>query len=174
MRRTGCLGAELAPTVVSPFPIDIIRPSHTFAMNRRTLVRVLVAAPLALLLGACGGDDGGPAAPSEQSVAGTWNLQSINGVRLPFVIEQSGLDKVEVVGETYTLTNTGTFTQVTQYRATIDGRVTNESEVDAGSYVLNGTALTIHWNSGGQITASVSGRQLTATQDGLAVVYQKQ
>jgi hypothetical protein len=122
---------------------------------------------------ACGGD--GSTGPTQVSVAGTWNLQTVNGSNLPFVVAQTGTDKVELVSDVLTAVPTGSFTDITTIRNTVNGQVTTESEADAGSYTLNGTAVTFTFNSDGSTgTGSISGNTLTVSANGLAAVYKKQ
>ncbi len=142
-------------------------------MLRRTFARLAFAA-LAFPLAACGGGGDSPTGPTTASVVGTWNLQSINGQALPYVLQQTGADKLEVTRETFTFSST-TFTQTTDYRLTQSGRVTTDSEADAGRYTINGNAVTVTFNSdGSSVTGTVSGNTITAAADGVALVYRRQ
>jgi hypothetical protein len=137
-------------------------------MRRFVTLFILLAAV------ACGGSDS-PTAPTSASVAGTWNLQSINGSALPFVIAQTGANKAEVLSDVLSVVATGSFTQITTLRTTVNGVVTTQSAADAGSYSLNGTAATFTFNSDGSVgTGQVSGGTLTVTTTGLVYVYKKQ
>src|SRR5512143_2292415 len=130
--------------------------------------------PLVLSLAiACGSDS--PSQPTSASVAGTWNLQTINGTALPYVITQSDTTKVELVSDVVTAVATGSYTEITQVRTTVGGQVMNESFPDAGSFTLNGTAVVFQSNSdGSQTTGSVSGNTFTLAGDGFAYVYKRQ
>jgi hypothetical protein len=44
---------------------------------------------------ACGSDS--TTTPTQASLAGTWSLQSINGIALPFVTSQTGTSKTEIM-----------------------------------------------------------------------------
>jgi hypothetical protein len=136
-------------------------------------MKSLIAACL-LVLAACGGDDG-PTAPTMASIAGTWNLQTVNGSPLPFTVAQSGADKIEVLGDAITVTATATFTQLTQVRVTQGGQATTQSVADAGSYTLSGKTVTFTFNSDGSSgTGTLNGTTLTVTDSGIALVYRKQ
>jgi hypothetical protein len=127
---------------------------------------------LALLAVGCGGDATGP---TTASVAGTWSLQSINGIALPYVVAQTGGDKVEITGDVFTAVATGSFTQLTTVRTTLSGQVTTQSVADAGSWSMSGTAVTFQFNSNGSVgTGSLSGNTLTVTDAGYAYIYRKQ
>jgi hypothetical protein len=124
---------------------------------------------LALLAIACGSDSS--TAPGG-TIAGTWSLKTINGTSLPFVLAQTGTNKAEIVGDVYVISGTGSFTQTTTVRTTTNGVATTQSVADAGTYTLNGTAITVRYNSDGSTaTGSWSGNTITVTQDGLAAVY---
>src|ERR1044072_8557407 len=47
---------------------------------------------VAMLTLACGGDS--TTEPTNASVAGTWSLSTVNGTALPYILAQSGADKI--------------------------------------------------------------------------------
>jgi hypothetical protein len=129
---------------------------------------------LALTLAGCGGDSG-PTTPTNASIAGTWNLQTVNGAPLPFLFFQAGTSKQEITADQFTFTSSGGFTQITTLRNTDNGQVSTETDTDAGTYSLNGTAITVTFNSdGSSSTAAVSGNTMTVSEEGLVAVYTKQ
>jgi hypothetical protein len=133
----------------------------------RTIACLLLVATMA-----CGGDS--PTQPTATSVAGTWRLQTINGTALPYVVAQTGADKVELTSDVITAVPSGSFTQLTTVRVTQNGQVSTQSLPDAGSYTLNGSAVTFTFNSDGSTgTGSIGGNTLTVTSDGLALIYRK-
>ena len=132
-----------------------------------------IACMLLVVAAACGGSDA-PTQPTSASVAGTWKLQTVNGSALPYVAAQVGADKVELMSDVITAVASGSFTQMTQIRVTQSGQVSTQSIPDAGSYTLNGSAVTFTFNSDGSTgTGSLSGNTLTVTEDGFAFVYRK-
>ena len=132
-----------------------------------------LACLLLVAVAACRSD--GPTDHTPVSLAGTWRLQTVNGNGLPFVVPQTVVDKMEVTSDALTVAASGTFTQETQIRTTESGQVTTETVEDAGSYTLNGTAVTFTYDSDGATgTGSVSGNTLTVAVGGLALVYRKQ
>lgn len=133
--------------------------------------RFLTAAVMLASAAACGGGDS-PTEPTQVSVAGTWSLQTINGTRLPYVVAQTGADKLEVTSDVLSVSGTGSFTQTTTVRLTQNGQVSTQSVADAGSYTLNGSAASFRFNSDGSTgTASISGNTMTVATDGFAYVY---
>src|SRR6185436_17936516 len=85
-------------------------------------MRLRIALASLLFAIACGSDS--TTGPTAVSLAGTWNLQSINGSSLPFVIAQTGANKAELVSDVVTVVSTGSFTEITTVRSTINGQVT--------------------------------------------------
>jgi hypothetical protein len=125
---------------------------------------------LALTL-ACSNDS---TAPTAASVAGTWNLQSVNGTALPFIVAQTGTNKVEITADVLTATPSGSFTEITTIRTTQNGVATTQTSPDAGSYVLNGNNVTFQFQSDGSIGAgTISGNTLTVSDAGLSLIYKK-
>jgi hypothetical protein len=125
----------------------------------------------ALLIAGCGSD--GSTAPTPTSIAGTWNLTSVNGAALPFVV-QAANPKLEILSEQLVLNTNGTFTQTAQVRITEGTAVTNQAIADAGTWTLSGTAATFVWNDGSTGTATVSGNKFTVGEDGFSFVFTKQ
>ena len=126
-----------------------------------------------LALVACGGDND-PTSPGN-SLAGTWSLQSINGTALPYVVLQSGANKIELTADILTVSSGGSFTQTSTIKTTVNGQVTTESVSDAGSYTVNGNAVSFVFNSDATTgTGVLSGNSLSVGAEGAAFIYRKQ
>ena len=125
----------------------------------------------ALTLAACGSDSS--TAPTSASMAGTWNLSTVNGASLPFVV-QSTNPKIEILSEQLQVNANGTFTQTAQVRYTQGTTVSTQAIADAGTYTLSGTAATFVWNDGSSGTGTVSGAKFTVGEDGSSFVFTKQ
>lgn len=140
--------------------------------NMRTLAALLAVATF-VTVAACG-SDGSTAVPNQASIAGTWNLQRVNGSPLPFLLTQFGPSKSEATSDQLTATGS-TFTEVTQIRTTVNGQVTNSAETDSGTYVVAGRNVTLMFNSDGSLgVGTVSGDTLRFVQAGISLVYSKQ
>ena len=131
--------------------------------------RWLLVAVVAFGVGCGGGDSTGP----NDSVAGVYSLRTVNGANLPFVLIQVGADKVEITADVLTLTDAGSFTEITTIRTTTNGQVSTTTEADAGSYTRSGTAITATYNSGGTATGTIGGGTITVAFEGLSLVYRK-
>jgi hypothetical protein len=132
---------------------------------------VLACSFAAVALTACGSD--GSTAPTPASVAGTWNLTTINGSPLPFVLQ--ALDpKVEILSDQITASSNGTFSDTYQFRFTQGTTVTTQTATDVGTYTLNGTAVSFIFSDGSSATGTISGNTITVAESGFSSVYKKQ
>jgi hypothetical protein len=142
--------------------------SYRRDVMRRALATVCTVA-MAFLAG-CGSD--GPTLPTQASVAGTWNLTTVNGATLPFTLQAS--PKVEVLSDQLIVAANGTFTESTQLRLTDGTTVTTTTVPDGGTYTLSGTSATLNFNDGTQAAGIVSGNTFTVALSGLSLVWKKQ
>jgi len=130
--------------------------------------------PLVLCLAlACGGDST-TSEPTTASLAGTWSLQTINGIPLPFVIAQTATTKAEVLSDIVTATAAGTYTEVTQTRTTVNGQATTTTDNDAGTYTISGNTVVIRSSDGSTANGTISGSTFTITTSGVAFQFKKQ
>ncbi len=110
----------------------------------------------------------------DAAVEGTWRLQTVNGLPLPFILPESGVDKLELTGETITLVRPRALTIVTTFRVTDGANVFPESIPDSGTYTVNGSTVVLTWASDGTTsTATVSGSTMTLDDIGLTFVYRR-
>ena len=134
-------------------------------MRLRSLLFLLVS-PFFL---ACT-DTAGPG----EDVAGTWRLQTVNGLALPFVLSQTATFKEELTSEVMTLVAPATLTIVTAFRYTEGNDVSTEAIPDGGTYAVNGSTITITWDSDGTTsTATMNGDIITIQDIGLTFVYRR-
>lgn len=140
----------------------------------RALAALAAGTGILMVASACGDDSTGPGTVQE-SVVGTWTLTSVNGSALPYTVEQSGANKIEVMSDVLTVGAGGAFTQLTTVRITQNGVVTTQSLPDAGTYTVSGTAVTFRFDSDGSSgTGTLNGKTLTVAAEGLSLVYAKQ
>jgi len=134
-------------------------------MRRFLAVIALVA------LSACGSDS---STGISGSIAGTYNLTSVNGSGLPFTLQASN-PKIEILSDQLIINTGGTFTENGNFRITNGTSVTTQSLPDAGTYIQNGTAVSFVFQSDGSTgTGTISGNTLTVAQSGFSSVYTKQ
>jgi hypothetical protein len=111
-------------------------------------MRRLLAAIAVLTLTACITDSvgivgttvtGGGDPPSTTGIAGTYTLKTVGGANLPFTMSQSGADKVELIDDTFTLTNANTWSEAWHERRTVSGVATVVARNDAGTFTRSST-----------------------------------
>jgi hypothetical protein len=135
---------------------------------RHSHFRALASVAIALALVACGDSTG----PTEASIAGTYNLQSVNGLSVPLTVFQFGEDKLEITAGSLTLHANNTFSSQLTMRITEDGEVVTESDSATGTYTRNGNSL-VFAADGETITGTISGNTITVSDDGLVLVFVK-
>jgi Lipocalin-like domain len=137
-------------------------------MRRITAIALLA---MSSAVAGCGGDS---TAPTPASLAGTWNLSTINGSALPFTL-QAANPKIEYLNEQIIASANGTFTQTANARFTNAGVVSTQPITDSGTWVLSGTAISFQFASDGSTgTGTLSGNTFTVAQSGFSFVYTKQ
>ncbi|MDB4915413.1 MAG: Lipocalin-like domain protein [Gemmatimonadetes bacterium] len=129
---------------------------------------------LALLIIACGGAEVATE-PVVTSVAGTWNLTSVNGKSLPFTF-QAADPREELLAKKYVITAAGTYSYSYSVRATDDdGQVTLSNGSDSGTESLSNTIVTFRSGSDGStLTAVVSGTTMTIVSGDYSQLFTKQ
>ena len=135
----------------------------------RMLATVFTVATV--LLAGCGGDAGTP--PMQATLAGTWNLATVNGTPLPFVIQPAN-PKIEILSDKLVLTASGSFAHSILARQTSGGTITTQNIEDGGTYQASGTTASFTFDDGSLGTGTVDGNSLTVADVGYALVYVKQ
>lgn len=144
------------------------------------LPRGLVAGALLSLvsLAACS-DDADPVS-ADMNVAGTYQLQTINGSAPPAITEQNpDGSRLEVTGGTFELRSNKTYTETLQTRTVLtNGSSSAGTLTEVGSYSTNGHTVIFTIPASGSTLAfsyegTVTGRRLTYTFAGAAVVYSR-
>lgn len=137
------------------------------------LRRLIPLVALAVAVG-CGSDS--TTAPTVASLAGTWTLQSVNGAPLPFTLSQTSTEKDELLSDVVTASANGTYSETLQVRETVGTQVVTVSSTDAGTFSVNGTAVTLSSNQIGNSFGALSNNNntLTLTEEGFVWVFVKQ
>jgi hypothetical protein len=132
--------------------------------------RVLLACAAIALLG-CGGDDStGPPA----DVEGMWNLQTVNGVALPFTYDvEPPSYTAEVVSDMVQVNADGTYTETSHIRETDAGTVTEHDQTGGGTWTVRGNSIDLTDETGLTVTGRVNGNTMSIDA-GLDLVYSRQ
>lgn len=142
-------------------------------------LRHVVTALALVALPACGSDDlSGPAGDSTPDVAGSYDLQSLNGDNLPATLVQTPDGIIEVISSNMLIRADGNLVIDLTLRATDNaGQSETGSDVATGRWVLSGNRISLIPDSGGCTdTGTVSGDRITIEEDcdfGWRWVYEK-
>ncbi len=127
---------------------------------------------ISALIPACGS---ATTTPQGASVAGTWDLTTVNGVKPPFTL-QAADPRQELLSKRYVITAAGTYTYAFAVRTTdVDGTVTTTNGSDAGTQTLTENLVTFRSNADGStLLASVDGSSMTIVTGALTQLFTKQ
>lgn len=118
---------------------------------------------------ACDGDS--PSEPGA-NLAGTWNLTTVNGAALPFLLGGSGADlTVELVGDQIVAYGDKTWIGTTTYRQTESGTVSTITQVPSGTWSQSGANVTLSYAGGAVAYATIAGDVITFSAPGVVAVY---
>lgn len=136
---------------------------------KRRLALTLIALATVVSLGCS--DDG--TRPTPASFAGTWNLQTVNGSPMPFVV-QTANPKIEIMSDQIVVVDNGTFTESFVVQRTTGTQVVLERGSDSGTYSLNGSAVSLVYADGSTGNGATTGNSLTLAGQGFSQVYTRQ
>jgi hypothetical protein len=108
-------------------------------------------------------------APAASDSAGTYNLVTLNGNKLPFTPPHEG-GAPEVQSGTLTLNADGTHTSTTTLKVP-SGQVASRDVT--GTYTREGSKFTMQWKGAGTTTATLEGGTLTMNNEGNLFAYRK-
>jgi hypothetical protein len=143
------------------------------ASPRRGRARLaLCAAAASIFLVACGSDSSPTGPGGQKSPNGSYAISTINAAPLPVAIfSDTGGFKLEVTSGTITLTATGTFTIVTNFRETLPGVNDTYTDSTGGTWAMTpGTSTIVFTNSADntQDQATWTSGQLTFVEPGVS------
>jgi hypothetical protein len=136
-------------------------------------MRRLVLAIGAISLLACGGDSTGLGA---SSAVGTWNLVTINGSPLPFIVAQTAnpVYKLEILSDQFVASSSGAFSDAITYRETNGTTVTTTTDNAVGTWSQSGNTVTVTDDLGTVTMVTISGNTATVSGSGSTAVYLRQ
>lgn len=137
----------------------------------RVFSKMVAIAVLGLAAAACGGGDDGIYEPP--SIAGTYNLQTIDGEAPPVVVYEEPGFTVEITSGNFILAASGSFSTTVVWRLTEDGVVTTETESFPGTYTVTGSTVNFAYSDGDSDSATLAGNTLTFTDGGSTAVFRK-
>lgn len=135
-------------------------------------MRWLALSVVALSL-ACGGDKIN-SVPESPSIVGAWSLETIGGVQLPYLLDQIGEDKLELMEAGVTARDDGSFSASSTERTTISGVIDSQSYTDAGRFTAAGNTVTFVFDVDASVVrGTIDGNTLTFRDGPMPVVYRR-
>jgi hypothetical protein len=124
---------------------------------------------------ACGNDSvSEPTNSVAVVVVGNWSLESIGGATLPFLIDQAGADKLELMEATVAVTADGVFIASSTERTTISGVSESQTYSDAGRFTVSGNLITFTFDvDGSQVRANIDNDAMTFSEGTAPVIYRR-
>jgi hypothetical protein len=133
---------------------------------RHTVGAGIVAAGVTLAL-AC------TASTSPLELAGTYSLFTVNGSPLPYALAGTGGTKVELLGDSFTLNPSGTYSEAGYKRFTTGGVVTFTYPIDAGNFTRRDDDITLASLLFPSRSGTISNGVFTVADGSLTLVYRR-
>ena len=124
-------------------------------------MRTISLLGIVFTLAACGHDGVGPSPPSS-TIAGTYDLTTVDGQVLPFTALDLGAYQAKLVSGTLRLSTDGTYSFQFSIRIEDSGNVRTAADSDSGLWNVNDNAVTLASTQGDiSRTGTVSGTVMT-------------
>ena len=124
-------------------------------------MRTISLLGIVFTLAACGHDGVGPSPPSS-TIAGTYDLTTVDGQVLPFTALDLGAYQAKLVSGTLKLSTDGTYSFQFSIRIEDSGNVRTAADSDSGLWNVNDNAVTLASTQGDiSRTGTVSGTVMT-------------
>jgi hypothetical protein len=124
---------------------------------------------------ACRGD-GPPAPPSppSPSVAGSYQLTTVDGHSLPVTVVDLGTYRANVASGTLTLSDDGTYAYVVGYQLDDGIKIRAQADSDAGTWTLTGASIALaSTQSSFSLSGTVSDNAVTLEGSGRQLLFRK-
>ncbi|HEX2722634.1 MAG TPA: hypothetical protein VHM24_06920 [Gemmatimonadaceae bacterium] len=121
-------------------------------------------------LSSCGALD---ALGSGRLARGTFELRTVNGVRIPAVLYTEPGYRIEVLNANFTLEDDGTYSEAGIIRETVNGSASTSSSSSYGTYDYFNGDITFYESSGRRYYGRLSGSTLIIEDQGLTMEYQR-
>lgn len=127
---------------------------------RRTLLCLVSATTLTLLAGC--GSDSAPTAPA--ALEGEYALETVNGLRLPFLKTESAAERVEVVSGSLMLRSDRTYQGNIVEQWTTGANIQSFPETSAGTFSVASNRITFTEGATGAVySGTINGNRISAT-----------
>jgi ABC-type uncharacterized transport system ATPase subunit len=125
---------------------------------------------LFLLLAGCARD---VSAPESATVPGVYHLTTVNGVALPYLVQQNVASRVDVTESVLTLNADLTWSEVTAYRVSGGSGTSTDTQMTIGTWAAMNGAVALTSADGFTSSGAVSRTLLTLIGQGFTMVYRR-
>jgi hypothetical protein len=105
--------------------------------------------------------------------AGDYTLRSVNGFPLPYAIQQTTAQTLEITDETFSLTSSGGFVDITHYRRTVTPTVDFPADTLRGTFTVRGQTANFTTSAGSVFTGTMGTSQFSIEGTSTILLYQK-
>jgi len=138
--------------------------------NMRKLWSIGIALAAAAVLSSCSAID---VIANAGRLNGTYELQYVNGSRVPALLYQEPGYRLEVLNANFTLETDGTYTEAGILRETVNGISSTRSSSSYGYYDYYNGELTFDESGGRRYYGSLSGTILVIEDQGVRMEYRR-
>jgi hypothetical protein len=108
------------------------------------------------------------------TATGVYTLRTVNNSSLPYALSESGGTKTEVLADSITLYQGGTYAEIIRVRTTSNGQATTERREDAGAYTFFNITVTLTSGRGrAERRGKIEATTMTIVEEGLTSIYRK-
>ena len=153
-------------------PGGIAHPAggHNMETTMRKVWSMGMALAAATVLSSCNAID---AIGNVGRLNATYELESVNGSRVPTVVYQEPGYRFEVLNANFTLEDDGTYTEAGIVKETINGVSTTQSSSSYGYYDYYNGELTFDESGGRRYYGFIDGNTLIIEDEGVRMTYRR-
>lgn len=126
---------------------------------------------LFLVIGTLGLAGCGDLTGLSSDIAGTYQLYSVDGERLPVLLADDGYTQEIVYSGELRMSSNGTFVETVEIEEREPGSTRYVTDRRTGTYSGSRSNMTLRYDGGGSINAEYTGRDIVLYNYGLEIVY---
>ncbi|MDQ2668921.1 MAG: hypothetical protein M3Z05_23425 [Gemmatimonadota bacterium] len=107
------------------------------------------------------------------SYGGDYTLRSVNGFPLPYAIQKTTAITLEILDETFSLTSSGSFVDITHYRRTQNPIVDFPGDTLRGTYTVRGQTANFTTTAGDVFSGTMGTGQFSIEGTSAVLLYQR-
>jgi hypothetical protein len=130
-----------------------------------------IVVPLLLLVGMVCNCSSSSTKP--ETIFGLYQLQSVDGSPMPYVVLEEDDVKLEIVSGSLLLKEDFRFTTDWTMKLTAGDVSDTEHDINVGTFEQNGSELTFSFHNGPTFPGTINGRTVTVNDQGIVYVYVK-